>query len=95
MIQGYLGDGGFANQARLHFPVGVGMDDQGNLYIADRNNNCVRKVDTNSIITTVTGNGEQDYGGDGGPALKASLKWPRDVVVNPAGTLYILDTLQW
>ena len=53
----YAGDGGAATNASLYDPCGVALDASGNLYIADSDNNRIRKVDTNGIITTVAGNG--------------------------------------
>jgi hypothetical protein len=89
---GFSGDGGPATGASLNNPYGVGFDSSGNLYIADRNNQRIRKVSVGSgIISTVAGNGTQGFSGDGGPALSASFYWPRKVVVNSAGSLFIAD----
>ena len=94
---GYSGDGGPATNASLYFPSGVAVDSAGNLYIADTDNNRIRKV-SDGTITTVAGNGkgEGDYGGghsgDGGPATSASLNLPSGVAVDFAGNLYIADT---
>jgi sugar lactone lactonase YvrE len=90
---GYSGDGGPATKARLAFPSSVAMDFSGNLYIADENNNCVRKVDTNGIITTVAGNGIRLFSGDGGPATNANLSVPFGVAVDSHGNLFIADLL--
>ncbi|MFQ5451638.1 MAG: hypothetical protein ACE5E9_13505 [Nitrospinaceae bacterium] len=87
---GFIGDGGPAIQASLNFPAGLAFD-RGNLYIADRNNHRVRKVDASGIITTVAGNGKADYYGDDGPALEASLNLPSDVACDGEGNLYISD----
>ena len=88
--QGFSGDGGPATRARL-WPNRVAVDRSGALYIADTGNNRVRKVDTRGIITTVAGNGRAGFGGDGGPATRASLDEPWDVAVSDQGTLYIAD----
>lgn len=88
---GFSGDGGPVIDASL-YPVAVTMDASGNLYIADGDNNRVRKVDTLGTITTVAGNGTWGYGGDGGPAVDASLSSPQDVAVDASGNLYIVDT---
>jgi RHS repeat-associated protein len=88
---GYSGDGGPATEAELDYPYDVAVDAAGNLYIADSSNSCVRKVDTNGIITTVAGTGEYGYGGDGGPATEAILSVPHGVTVDASGNLYIVD----
>ncbi len=90
-IAGYSGDGGPALEAALSFPAGLALDSAGNLFIADRNNHRIRKVDTKGIITTVAGNGTEGFGGDGGSALEASLNFPSDVVIDSKGHLYISD----
>ena len=87
---GYSGDGGPAIEASLNFPAGLAFD-RGNLYIADRNNHRVRKVDSQGIITTVAGTGIADYEGNDGPATEASLNLPSDVVCDSNGNLYISD----
>jgi sugar lactone lactonase YvrE len=88
----YSGDNGPAAQAELSFPSGVCTDLQGNIYIADYDNNRIRKVDGNSgIITTVAGNGNQNYNGDGGLATNASLNQPNSVFVANDGSIYISD----
>ncbi len=89
---GYSGDGGPATDARLNYPSGVAVDAAGNLYIADGNNHRVRKVSTSGTITTVAGNGNRGYSGDGGPAINADLDSPYGVAVDTVGNLYIADT---
>jgi hypothetical protein len=89
---GYSGDGGPATNAMLSQPSGVAVDAAGNLYIADAYNNHIRKVDTNGIITTVAGNGNETYSGDGGAATNASLANPYDLVLDGSGNMYIADT---
>ena len=59
----FSGDGGAATNAALSNPNGVAVDVMGNLFIADNYHNRIRKVDTNGIITTVAGNGNQFYSG--------------------------------
>ena len=86
--QKYAGDGGAATNASLNYPYGVVFDSVGNWYIADWGNNCIRKVDTNGIITTVAGGGS---GGDGGAATNANLIEPTCVALDAAGNLYIAD----
>lgn len=90
---GYGGDGGSATLAPLNPARGLAVDPEGNLYLADTENNRVRRVDARTgIITTVAGNGAQGYSGDGGPAVDAMLNWPFDVALGPDATiLYIAD----
>lgn len=88
---GFSGDGGPATSAQLYLPAGVALDSAGNLYIAERGNNRIRKV-SNGVITTIAGNGAAGYSGDNGPAVSASLSGPFGVAVDPAGSLYIADT---
>ena len=88
---GFSGDGGPATQAQLQLPSGLTFDSQGNLYIADRANHRVRKVNKKGIITTVAGNGTSGFSGDGGPATQASLNLPSGLVVDKQGNLYISD----
>lgn len=87
----FSGDGGLAAQATINQPVYVATDLFGNLFIADQNNNRVRRVDSKGIITTVAGNGTAGFSGDGGPATKASLNSPTGVCTDPAGDLFIAD----
>lgn len=91
-VMGYAGDGGRAADASLNAPSGVARSDAGDLYIADARNARVRKVDRRGIITTVAGNGEMGYAGDGGPAVDAELSWPTSVAVDRTGILYIADS---
>jgi hypothetical protein len=89
--RGYSGDGGPATAAQLNYPVDVTFDTAGNLYIADRENYAVRKVDTNGIITTAVGGNGQAHSGDGGPATEAQLWYARSVAFDTRGNLYIAD----
>ena len=91
--EGYGGDEGPATEAKLNWPTGVAVDDAGNVYIADRNNERVRRVDPEGIITTFAGTGEWGYDSDedGGPATEALLNWPADVALDEDGELYIAD----
>ena len=90
--RGHGGDDGPAVQARLHSPRGLAVDGAGNLYIADSDNNRIRRVDPSGTITTVAGSGERGYGGGDGPAVTAQLYYPRGLAVDSAGNLYIADT---
>jgi len=85
------GDGGPAASASLWTPSAVTVDSAGNLYIADTLNYRVRKVNPAGIISTVAGNGNLGFSGDGGPATSAALGGPAGVAVDSAGNLYIAD----
>lgn len=86
------GDGGPAVDARLDSPWDIAIDHGGNVFISDWTQHRVRKVDRNGIITTIAGTGVSGFSGDGGPAVSAQLNAPRDLLVDPAGNLYIADT---
>lgn len=88
---GFSGDGGAATKAQLNWPQGIAVDSVGNLFIADSQNNRIRKVDTNGIITTVAGNGAGFYSGDGIMATNAEISTPTGVAVDPSGRIYIAD----
>jgi sugar lactone lactonase YvrE len=88
---GFAGDNGPATRAKISNPTGVAVDSAGNLYIADRANNRVRKV-SGGVITTVAGNGAAGFSGDSGPASGAQLRGPYDVAIDSAGSLYIADS---
>lgn len=101
-VAGFTGDDQPASRAALNFELGNPNEDQedvidlwvdaaGNLYIPERGNNRVRRIGTNGIITTVAGNGQHDFGGDGGRATAAALDWPASVTTDSAGNLYIAD----
>jgi sugar lactone lactonase YvrE len=89
---GFSGDGGPATEARLNTPSGLAVDAAGNLYIADRGNNRVRRVTTGGRISTVAGRGETGFSGDGGQATQARLFDPIGVAaVDVGGNFYIAD----
>ena len=92
-VSGYSGDGGAATAARLKAPTGLALDASGNLYIADRADNRIRKVSMDGTITTVAGRGDAGLPlGDGGQATVASLAEPMGVAVDKTGNVYIADT---
>jgi DNA-binding beta-propeller fold protein YncE len=92
-VAGYGGDDGPATSAMLTWPHDVSVDQlTGDVYIADSNNNRVRKVDTAGTITTVAGNGRVGLAGDGRLATTARLNKPKSVAVGN-GRLYIADGL--
>lgn len=88
---GFSGDGGPATSAAFFAISGIALDMAGNLYLADAENNRVRKVNTSGIVTTIAGDGTEGFSGDGGPATAAALFLPTDVEVNAAGIIYVAD----
>jgi len=82
---------GPATSAGLNFPRGVAVDGAGNIFIADRGNNFIRKVTPAGMMSRVAGNGNQGFSGDGGPATSAALNSPSGVAVDAAGNLFIAD----
>ncbi len=89
---GFSGDGGAATSAQMNIAYGVTVDQAGNMYVADGNNNRIRRIDAETgVISTVAGNGVGGYNGDGGPATLASINQPHGTALDPAGNLYIAD----
>ncbi|HMV65661.1 MAG TPA: hypothetical protein PKA64_02330 [Myxococcota bacterium] len=92
---GFAGEGTAAVDAVFNGPRDIEIDDAGNMYIADTNNNCVRKIDTDGIITTVAGicgELEAGFSGDDGPATEARLWRPYGIELAADGRLFIADT---
>ncbi len=90
-VGGFSGDGGLATSAQLNNPSGVGMDTSGNIYVADQNNQRIRKIDLSGNISTVAGNGTAGFSGDGGLATAAQLRNPYALKVNGTGEIFIAD----
>ena len=88
---GYSGDGGPASAAELLWPMGIAFDASGNLFIADMANNVIREVNTSGIISTIVGNGQVGYSGDGGSPVAAELNSPYGIGFDASGNLYIAD----
>jgi sugar lactone lactonase YvrE len=86
---GYSGNGGPATNAALGWPSGVALDNSGNLYIADFADEVVRKV-TNGVISTVAGNGQTNYSGDGLAAINTAIN-PASVALDVSGDIFIAD----
>jgi sugar lactone lactonase YvrE len=94
--KGFSGDGGPATKATFNEPYAVVVSPQGDLYVVDRLNARVRKVDAKSgVISTVAGNGKKEYSGDGGPGDKAGLVEPNDCFLDGKGGLLIADVGDW
>jgi sugar lactone lactonase YvrE len=79
-------------QARLIYPNGLALDNQGNLYISDIGAHRVFKLTPSGRLVVVAGTGVGAFGGDGGPALQAKLHGPHDLAFDAVGNLYIADT---
>ena len=80
---------GQASSAQFYYPSGVATDSAGNLYVADRANNLVRKISTDGIVTTLAGTGEEGY--LDGEAIHAKFSNLIDITVDDAGTVYVVD----
>lgn len=90
--KGYAGDGGLAVRATLNEPYGLALDADDNLFIVDRLNACVRRVDAaTGVIRTIAGTGQAGFSGDGGPGEKAQLREPNGVALDARGNIYITD----
>ncbi len=90
--QGYTGDGGPATEATMYEPYSLAIAADGSIYIVDRLNAVIRRVDGETgIITTVAGTGEVGYSGDGGPGHEAQMREPNDCFLDNRGGLLIAD----
>jgi streptogramin lyase len=92
---GYAGDGGPAKEAQYNGPKGIAVDAAGNVYVADTENQVIRRIDGKSgLVTTIAGSGPagRGYGGDGGAATEGKMDRPHGVCVDEAGLVYIGDT---
>jgi sugar lactone lactonase YvrE len=90
--RGYSGDGGPAIEAELNEPYEIRFDRDGNMYFVEMQNHIVRRVDRETnTITTVGGNGQRGYSGDGGLATEAMLNQPHSIALDENDGLYIAD----
>ena len=89
---GYTGDGGDAKAAVFAGPKGIRCDKDGNVYVVDCENHCVRKIDAKSNVVTTIAGGRKGTGGDGGPATQAGMDRPHGCVIDADGTLFIADS---
>lgn len=90
--QGYAGDGAAASSAVLNQPEGLAIDASGNLYVADTQNNVIRKIDaTTGIINTIAGNLNAGFAGDGQLATAGQFNEPWGLFAAADGSLYIAD----
>jgi uncharacterized protein (TIGR03437 family) len=88
---GFSGDGGPAAAAQLSWIGGVAVDKGGSIYLSDPENNRVRRVTTDGLISTFAGTGEEKSGGDGGPASAAQIYFPQALAFDPFGNLYVAE----
>ncbi len=92
--KGYSGDGGPATQALLNNPFDLAFDPGGSLCFSDTYNHCIRRIDARTgVISTIAGNGESGFSGDGGPATQARMNQPYGIVIDSAGNIYVADRL--
>jgi sugar lactone lactonase YvrE len=90
--RGYAGDGRRATAGSLNMPHEIAFDSPGHLYIAERDNHVVRKVDRSTgVMSTLAGTGSAGFSGDGGPASKAELRQPHSIALDGDGRLLICD----
>ncbi len=90
--QGFDGDGSPALKAKLADPTSVVLDEFGNVYVVDSGNVRVRKVARDGTISTIAGNGQEGFSGDGGKATNASFRHLRGLAIDSAGNLYVADS---
>ena len=90
--RGYAGDGRRATAGSLNMPHEIAFDSPGHLYIAERDNHVVRKVDRSTgVMSTLAGTGSAGFSGDDGPASKAELRQPHSIALDGDGRLLICD----
>src|SRR6266699_1783902 len=88
-IAGYNGDGGPALDAKVYYPLGVAVDGDSNVYIADYYNHRVRKINKYGDITTIAGSGGSGFNGDG-QATSAMIN-PASVAIAASGEIFVVD----
>ena len=87
----YSGDGGPAINATMKYPMGILIDDTGNVIFADNYNHCARKINTSGIISTIAGKDTAGYNGDSIPAVTAKLNGPTFLAKDTHGNIYVSD----
>ncbi len=87
----FSGDGGPATAATLQEPEFVAFDRAGNLYVGDRDNNRIRKIDQQGTITTIAGNGTAAYSGDGVVGFQTGIDTPYGITVDAKGDVIFSD----
>lgn len=91
--EGFAGDGGPALHAKFFGLMGLALDANGNLYVADAGNRRIRRIDPAGIIHTVAGTGETGMDGSSGPALQAEFRYPSTVAVDCEGSVYVTEAI--
>lgn len=92
--QGYSGDGGPALEAQFSWPHEVRVNEAGDLFIADTRNHAIRVVRRSTgMVTTLAGNGEEGFAGDGESGSAVQFRQPHSVVLDGAGGVLVADTL--
>jgi sugar lactone lactonase YvrE len=83
-------DDGTGGQARFNSPQGIGLDDAGNIYVADSDNASIRKITPEAVVTTLAG-GSGRHGNDDGTGIDATFGNPTGLTVDGAGNIYLTD----
>jgi RHS repeat-associated protein len=86
---GFSGDGGPATAATFGLITDIKAGPDGSVYIADRGNRRIRRIDKTGIVTTFAGTGADGNAGDGGPATQAQL-YPEGLAIGPDGSVYVI-----
>jgi streptogramin lyase len=92
-VKGFSGDGGPAANAQLNNPYAVARGPDGYLYICDVDNQRIRRISPQGIISTFAGSGKKGYAGDGGPATAAELNEPYEMAWDAEGNLYFVERM--
>jgi sugar lactone lactonase YvrE len=87
----FSGDGGPATSAALAGPFGVAAVADGRVLIVDTGNHRIRRIELDGTITTIAGNGNAGFAGDGGPATSAVLNLPRGATALADGRVLVAD----
>lgn len=88
---GFINDSNPGTASALQSPTDVAMDSKGNAYVTDNIDQRIRELTTTGILKTIAGTGLAGYGGDGGLASKATISFPRGIVVDSKGNIIFCD----